>query len=104
MAGIALPEILMVILILGLVAATIIPRFVYSDETRSSECKSNVILLNAALDANARKGGQSPSNDAEFNRLILSDREHFPSGLPRCPSSRPYEYDTATGHVILHAH
>ena len=102
--GIALPEILMVILILGLVAATIIPRYVYSSEMKSAECRANIAHLNAVLDACVQKGGKTPATEAEFDLLIVSDWEHFPSGIPKCPCGRPYEYNPATGHIIPHQH
>jgi prepilin-type N-terminal cleavage/methylation domain-containing protein len=103
--GITLPEILMVLLILGLVAATFIPRFVYSDEIKANECASNVTLINASLDHYfTRTGGRCPTTTAEIERLILTNREEFPSGMPKCPSGRPYEYDASTGHIIAHQH
>ncbi len=94
----------MVILILGLVAATIIPRLVYSDATKAAECRANVTYLNAVLDDWTQKGGKSPANEAEYDLLIVSDRDHFPSGAPKCPCGRPYEYNPATGHIIPHQH
>jgi type II secretory pathway pseudopilin PulG len=103
--GISLVEVLLVLLVLGLAAAAAIPRMVYSSESKGDECAANVALMNARLDAYyAKTGGRMPADQAEFNRLILSDTEKFPNGLPKCPCGRPYEYDRATGHVIAHQH
>jgi prepilin-type N-terminal cleavage/methylation domain-containing protein len=103
--GITLPEVLMVILILGLLAATIIPRFVYSSEAKSEECIANVTLMNARLDQCFSKGaGRSPENASDFERLVATDRDVFPCGMPRCPYARPYQYDPASGHIVAHQH
>jgi hypothetical protein len=93
----------MILLILGLVAAAVIPRFVYSKETRTNECASSVMLMNARLDMHFAKTGVRPTA-AEIERLITADQDAFPHGMPKCPFGRPFEYDPATGHVIAHQH
>jgi hypothetical protein len=104
-AGITLPEVLMVILITGLLTATILPRFVYSSEIKSDECVANVTLMNTRLDQHFTKsGGHCPDSAVEFERLIASDRDAFPGGVPRCPYGRPYQYDPASGHIVPHQH
>ena len=103
--GIALVEVLLVLLVLGLVAAAAIPQLVYSSESKGDECAANVALLNNRLDAYyAKTGGKLPADQAEFNRLIAADAEKFPNGVPKCPCGRSYEYDPDTGHVIAHQH
>jgi type II secretory pathway pseudopilin PulG len=103
--GIALPEVLFAILILGLLAAAVIPKWVYSSDTKVGECKANVALLNAEIDRYAdSRGGRAPAGQDEFTRIVAQDRARFPSGLPACPYDRPYEYDPATGHVVTHRH
>jgi hypothetical protein len=103
-SGIALPEVLMVILILGLVAATVIPRVVYSNETKAHECLSNTMLMNARLDACFAKSSGQPPATVDIDRLIAGDGDAFPYGVPKCPYGRPYEFDAATGHIIAHQH
>jgi len=103
--GVSLPEVLLVILILGLLAATVIPRFVYSGETRSRECRANVALLNAKIGLYfTRTSGRSPASADEFERLIAGDKDLLPKGLPKCPIGRPYDYDRATGRIVPHRH
>jgi len=103
--GMSLPEVLLVVLILGLLAATVIPRFVYSSETRSNECRANAALLNAKIEFYfTRTTGRSPASAQEFGRLIAGDKNLFPHGLPKCPYGRPYDYDKDTGQVIPHRH
>ena len=103
--GVSLPEVLLVILILGLLAATVIPRLVYSSETRSGECRANVAMMNAKIEFYFTKTvGRSPASAEEFERLITGDRNLFPNGLPKCPYGWPYDYDRATGHIVPHRH
>jgi type II secretory pathway pseudopilin PulG len=103
-SGIALPEILMVLLILGLVAAAVIPRYVYSEETKAGECRSNILLINSHLQAYARKEGRSPDTMAQVGAIVAADRDTFPTGMPKCPYGRPYEYNPVTGQIIVHKH
>jgi prepilin-type N-terminal cleavage/methylation domain-containing protein len=103
--GITLLEVLLVLLILGLIAAAAIPSFVYSGEARVTECRSNAVLLNVALEHyTAQAGGRFPATEADFARFIDADKERFPKGMPRCPFGRPYDYDPASGSVLQHRH
>jgi len=103
--GIPLPEALLAVMILGLLAATIIPGMVYSGETRASECRANVALLNAEVDRIARQQGACPPADAEeFEQMVAQEKGLFPRGMPKCPCGQPYEYDPASGQVVPHRH
>ena len=103
--GITLLEVLLVLLILGLVAAAAIPHFVYSGETRGSECRSNVALLTAAVEHYAaQSGGRTPATLADLAKFAEADKERFPNGMPRCPYGRPYDYDPAGGRILMHRH
>jgi prepilin-type N-terminal cleavage/methylation domain-containing protein len=103
--GITLLEVLLVLLILGLVAAAAIPSFVYSGEARGTECRSNVALLNAELDNYAAQaGGRPPPTTADLLKFVDADKERFPKGMPRCPYGRPYDYDPVGGRILEHRH
>lgn len=103
--GITLLEVLLVLLILGLVAAAAIPHFVYSGEARETECRSNVALLKAAIENYAaQSGGRPPAGRADLVKFVEADRERFPKGMPRCPYGRPYDYDPAAGCILAHRH
>ena len=103
--GITLLEVLLVLLILGLVAAAAIPHFVYSAEARVTECRSNAALLAAAIEHyTAQLGGRPPASTAELQKLVDADKERFPNGMPRCPYGRPYEYDPTSGRILAHRH
>jgi len=103
--GITLLEVLLVLLILGLVAAAAIPHFVYSSEARVTECRSNAALLAAAIENyTAQLGGRAPASLVELHKFVDADKERFPKGMPRCPYGQPYEYDPASGHILTHSH
>jgi type II secretory pathway pseudopilin PulG len=97
--------VLLVVLILGLLAAAAIPNLVFSSEDRATECRANVSLLNASLEDHwARNGHQLLAGTAGLERLVEADKERFPKGMPKCPYGRPYDYDPATGHILPHKH
>jgi len=103
--GISLPEVLFTVLVLGLVAAAVVPQAVYSSDVRTTECKANVTLLNTKIDCwVAEHDGRHPAGQGEFAWIVNKDKECFPGGLPRCPYGRPYAYDAATGRVVPHRH
>jgi prepilin-type N-terminal cleavage/methylation domain-containing protein len=102
--GVALPELLLVLLVLGMLAAAVIPRFVYSSQTRVDECASHVALLNAKMEAYTGTHGRPPADAEEFRRIVAADMDRFPNGMPRCPYGRPYDYDPSSGKVIAHKH
>ncbi|MCX5683056.1 MAG: prepilin-type N-terminal cleavage/methylation domain-containing protein [Planctomycetota bacterium] len=103
--GITLLEVLLVLLILGLVAAAAIPSFVYSGEARGTECRSNIALLSTEIENyTAQSGGRPPATTADFVKFVNADAERFPKGMPRCPYNRPYDYDPASGSILPHRH
>jgi len=104
-SGIGLVEVLFVVLVMGLLAAAMIPRWVYSSEAKTGECQANVTILNAELDIYSDKhGGRLPATVDGFARSVEADKDRFPNGLPKCPYGRPYEYDSASGRVVAHTH
>ena len=103
--GITLLEVLLVVLILGLLAAGAVPHFVYSAQDRATECGANVTLINAVLDQHfAKTGCRMLADGTDLARVVGLDKERFPRGMPKCPFGKPYEYDPATGHIIPHKH
>jgi len=103
--GIGLVEVLFVLLVVGLLVAAAIPRFVYSSDAKAEECRANVALINAKLDNHlAAHGLKKPADGEEFLRLLTTDKDCFPNGLPKCPYGRPYQYDPDSGQVTVHRH
>ena len=101
--GFSLLELLIVVVILGVLAAIIVPRFVVSaDEAKKSACAENVANLNALIEKWHFEKGTWPA-------VNLSDMEadpaYLPAGIPRCPiTGGKYTLDAANRRVSGHDH
>jgi competence protein ComGC len=103
--SIPLPEILFAVLILGLIAAVVIPPIVYSSDVRTAECRANSSLLNAKVKMYAEKhNGWTPVDNAGFETMLASDKEMMMGAHLKCPYGDPYRYDPATGGIVPHKH
>jgi prepilin-type N-terminal cleavage/methylation domain-containing protein len=127
--GFTLVELLLVVMLLGLIAALVLPRLAYSgDDARKATCASNIRIINAQIEFwTVTNGGQYPdgggqveaggiapisryyvgaypSNDSEFQQKVLNNPDIFPDGPPQCPYGQAYEYDPSTKRVKPHSH
>jgi len=84
--GFTLIEVLLIVVILGIIAAIAIPRLMASKaEAQEKTCRTNVADINTALEKYYFDTGAYPDNETAFEAL-LDNKTYFPDGHPKCPS------------------
>jgi len=77
-----LVELMIVVLILGALAAIAIPRINGGVTTAEvNACKSNIDLINTQIELYYQNTGDWPDN----LKKVTNDTDYFPDGEPRCP-------------------
>jgi len=99
--GFTLVELLVVVLILGALAAIAVPRIIGgATNAKINACKTNVDLINSQIELYYANGGVWPGALA----TITTDPNFFPDGAPGCPFGTAYSYSTVTHRVSDHVH
>ena len=80
--GFTLVELMIVVLILGALAAIAIPRIVGgAASAKANACKTNVDLINSQIELYYSNTGSWPAN----LQAVTQDTDYFPDGEPVCP-------------------
>ena len=81
--GVTLIELLIVVLILGALAAIAIPRLSQSADTaKNNACATNLDIINSQIELYAAENdGTYPAN----LEVITDSTTYFPDGPPQCP-------------------
>lgn len=97
-SGFSLLELLAVVVILGIIAAIVIPRISASATTaRQNACFQNKAEINSAVERYYFENGALPANTSDL-------AAYFPDGVPVCPvSGSAYALDSTTKRVTSHS-
>ena len=109
--GFTLIELVMVIVIIGILAAIAIPKFIdLRNDAKKAACDSNIGTVRAALTSYYAKaaingtGGGFPALTGTTHTDFAAN--YFASGaIPTCPfTGAVYTWSVTTGNVVSHAH
>ncbi|HON92133.1 MAG TPA: prepilin-type N-terminal cleavage/methylation domain-containing protein [Sedimentisphaerales bacterium] len=96
-----LVELLVVVMILGALAAIAVPRMISgATNAKIRACETNVDLLNSQIELYYANENAWPRRLT----VVTTDPNYFPDGAPTCPFGTPYRYNATTHRVMPHTH
>ena len=94
-------ELMIVVLILGVLAAIAIPRINGSAfKAGVNACRKNVDTINPQIELYHSRTGSWPADLGE----VIKDPNYFPDGPPVCPFNKPYILITTNGKYRVPEH
>lgn len=100
--GFLLIEIMVVVVILGILAALVVPKIMHRpDEARRVKAKQDVMAIQSALDLYKLDNGVYPSTEQGLNALVTKPSttpvpqnwgSPYLQSLPKDPWNNPYQY------------
>src|SRR5256885_9621674 len=105
-AAFTLIELLLVLVILGIVAAIVVPKFSgRTEQARNTAAQSQISTFGTALDAFEVDNGFYPKGKSGLGDLVQAPRDaqnwrgpYLKSNIPNDPWGRPYVYDCPGKH------
>jgi|SaaInl7_200m_RNA_FD_contig_21_2414383_length_1050_multi_26_in_0_out_0_2 general secretion pathway protein G len=90
-------EILIVVILLGILAAVVVPQFIDStDEVNAGKALTDISTLNSVVEHYRVKAGAYPTGDYKAAADILSAANYIQE-TPSAPTGYTYTYTAATG-------
>lgn len=108
--GFSLIEIMVVVVILGILAALVVPKIVSRpDEARVVKAKQDILSIQNALELYKLDNGIYPSSEQGLMALVAKPTQHpipenwqpYLKSLPKDPWGRPYHYQNPGEHGEL---
>ena len=98
-SGFSLIELLLVLVILAVLAAVVVPKFTNrTEQARITAAKTDISMLDTALDAYEIDNGRFPSSDEGLNALVTAGSAknwkgpYIKKGVPTDPWGNAYVY------------